>query len=227
MSMPGTGSASTARQSAKPGARAVEAPARRAGRPPLSDAQKAQVRLEIAMAAVRLFREHGLDGTSAAQIAEAVGISPRTLWRYCASKEECVAPLLASGLDRLVESLRRWPADRPLAQAADDTEWFAATSATRLELTVELMRIARVEPAIYAVWTHSYAEAVDPIAAVLALRFGHERAGLQVKVQAAMLVAALHQGMRDYVSRPAGESGPSLEELLRTAARIAFAAIEG
>jgi AcrR family transcriptional regulator len=224
--MPGTGAASAAREGAKPGTRAAEAPTRRAGRPPLSDAQKARVRLEIAMAAVRLFREHGVDGTSAAQIAEAVGISPRTLWRYCASKEECVAPLLDSGLDRLVETLRRWPADRPLAQAADDTEWFAATSAARLELTVELMRIARVEPAINAVWTRSYAEAVDPIAAVLARRFGRASAGLRVKVQAAMLVAALHQGMQDYVWRPAGEPGPSLEESLRSAARIAFAAIE-
>jgi AcrR family transcriptional regulator len=186
------------------------------------------MRLEIAMAAVRLFAEHGVDGTSAAQIAEAVGISPRTLWRYCASKEEAVAPLLTSGLDRLVDSLRRWPPARPLAEAADDTGWFVAgTSATRLALTVELMRIARVEPAINAVWTRSFAEAVDPVAAVLAARFGSERAGLRVKVQAAMLLAAMHEGMRDYIWRPAGESGPPLEDTLRSAARIAFAAMEG
>ncbi|HEX4790357.1 MAG TPA: TetR/AcrR family transcriptional regulator [Actinospica sp.] len=199
---------------------------RGAGRPPLSESHKARIRLEIATAAVRLFAEHGVDGTSAAQIAEAVGISPRTLWRYCASKEEAVAPLLAAGLDRLVDSLRRWPASRPLAEAADDTDWFAGTSAVRLALTVELMRIARVEPAINAVWTRSFAEAVDPVAAVLAARFGREPAGLRVKVQAAMLMAAMHEGMRDYIWRPAGESGPSLEDTLRSAARIAFAAIE-
>jgi AcrR family transcriptional regulator len=185
------------------------------------------MRLEIAMAAVRLFAEHGVDGTSAAQIAEAVGISPRTLWRYCASKEESVAPLLVSGLDRFVDSLRRWPAGRPLVEVADNTEWFGDTSAARLALTVELMRIARDEPAINAVWTRSYAEAVDPIAAVLAARFGREPAELQVKVQAAMLMAAMHQGMRDYVWRPADEPGPPLEQTLRSAARIAFAAVEG
>jgi AcrR family transcriptional regulator len=185
------------------------------------------MRLEIAVAAVRLFAAQGVDGTSAAQIAEAVGISPRTLWRYCPSKEECVAPLLVSGMERLVDSLRRWPADRPLVQAADNTEWFGDTSATRLALTVELMRIARVEPAINAVWTRTYSEAVDPIAAVFAARFGRDSSELRVKVQAAMLMAAMHQGMRDYVWRPADQPGPSLEDTLRSAARIAFAAIEG
>ena len=200
---------------------------RRAGRPPLTESHKAQTRLEIAMAAVRLFAEHGVDATSAAQIAEAVGISPRTLWRYCPSKEECVAPLLVSGLDRLVDSLRRWPADRPLVEAADNTEWFAETSAQRLALTVQLMRIARVEPAINAVWTRSYAEAVDPIAAVLAARAGRAPTDLRMKVQAAMLMAAMHQGMRDYVRRSPRAPGPELEQTLRAAARIAFAAIEG
>lgn len=199
---------------------------RRAGRPPLSESRRAQTRMEIATAAVRLFAEHGVDGTGVAQIAEAVGISPRTLWRYCPSKEECVTPLLLSGLDRLVESLREWPAQRPLVEAADNTEWFAETSAQRLELTVALMRIARVEPAINALWTRTYAEAVDPIADVLAERFGRAPGELLVKVQAAMLMAAMHEGMRDFIWRPQGVSGPSLEATLRAAARIAFAAME-
>lgn len=201
-------------------------PARRAGRPPLSESRKAQTRLKIATAAVRLFAEHGVDGTSAAQIADAVGISLRTLWRYCPSKEECVAPLLTTGLDRLVESLRRWPADRALADAADDAGWFADSTSERVRLTVQLMRIARTEPALAAVWTRVYSEAVAPIAAVLAARGGCAPDELRVKVRAAMLVAALHHGMRDYVWRPAGRGGPSLEDTVRAAARIAFAAIE-
>lgn len=215
-------------QSEGAGGRSGQSEGRRgAGRPPLSESRRAQTRMEIATAAVRLFAQHGVDGTGVAQIAEAAGISPRTLWRYCPSKEECVAPLLHSGLDRLVASLRAWPSDRPLVEAADNTEWFAQTSAQRLELTVELMRIARVEPAINALWTRTYADAVDPIADVLAARFGRAPGELRVKVQAAMLMAAMHEGMRDFIWRPEGVPGPSLEESLRTAARIAFAAMEG
>src|SRR4051794_4803933 len=108
---------------------AAAEPARRGGgRPPLTESRKDEIRLKIATEAVRLFTEHGLEGTSVAQIAEAAGIATRTLWRYFPSKEACAAPLLAFGLDRFTSYVRDWPADRPLAGAADDTAWFSDAS---------------------------------------------------------------------------------------------------
>jgi AcrR family transcriptional regulator len=198
--------------------------ARRGGRPPLTEPRKAQIRLEIAMAAVRLFTEHGLDGTSIAQIAEAAGISTRTLWRYFPSKEECAAPLLSFGLDRFTSYVRAWPVDRPLVEAADETDWITADSTTRLLLTLDLFRLTRTEPALDAVWTRCYSEAVGPMGAALAERYGHEPTELRVKVKAAMLLSAIHQAMKDYISRAPGEHGLSLEDTIRTATRIGFAA---
>jgi AcrR family transcriptional regulator len=205
---------------------AQQAPARRGGRPPLTESRKAQIRLEIAMAAVRLFTEHGLDGTSVAQIAEAVGISTRTLWRYFPRKEDCAAPLLSFGLDNLARSLRAWPADRPLVEAADDTDWFSGTSAPRLLLVLDLMRLTSTEPALDAVWIRCYSDAVAPLAAVLAGRLGHRPDDLEAKVKASMLLASMHQAMRHHLSRAPGERGPSLEDTIRFAARIGLAAVE-
>ena len=206
--------------------RTAQAPARRGGRPPLTESRKAQIRLEIAMAAVRLFTEHGLDGTSVAQIAEAVGISTRTLWRYFPRKEDCAAPLLSFGLDRLTRHVQVWPADRPLVEAADDTEWFSDTSTTRLLLVLDLLRLTCTEPALDAVWIRCYSDAVGPLATVLAERLGYTPGDLRARVKASMLMAATHQAMRHYLSRAPGEHGPSLEDTIRIAARIGLAAVE-
>ena len=201
--------------------------ARRGGRPPLTESRKDEIRLEIAMAAVRLFTEHGLDGTSVAQIAEAAGISTRTLWRYFPSKEACAAPLLSFGLDRFASFVRAWPADRPLIEAADDTTWFSDTSTTRLLLVLDLLRLTCTEPLLDAVWIRCYAEAVAPLAAVLAERFGLGPEGdLEMRVKSSMLLASMHQAMRHYLARLPGEPGLSLEDTIRAAARMGFAAAD-
>lgn len=47
---------------------------------------------DIAAAAVQLFEEHGVAGTTVEQIAAAAGVSSRTVFRYCRTKEHAVIP---------------------------------------------------------------------------------------------------------------------------------------
>ncbi|HTJ69148.1 MAG TPA: helix-turn-helix domain-containing protein [Actinospica sp.] len=202
------------------------APARRGGRPPLSESRKEEIRLEIAMAAVRLFTEHGLDGTSAAQIADAAGISTRTLWRYFPSKEACAAPLISIGLDRFATMVRAWPKDRPLVELAEDASWFSETSAPRLLLLLDLLRLTCTEPALDMVWVRSFSEAVQPLADVLGERFGLPGDDLRMKVKASMALASTHQALRHYAGRAPGALGPSLEDTLRAGAQIGLAAVD-
>lgn len=61
--------------------------------------------------AADLFWRHGVDGTSGDAIAEASGLSKRTVWRYFRSKEACVEPLLLATELRFVALLREWPPD--------------------------------------------------------------------------------------------------------------------
>jgi AcrR family transcriptional regulator len=80
---------------------------RRSGRK--SEQRHQRIRLEISREAARLFWEHGVAATSGEQIANAVGISVRTLWRYFRNKESCAEPVLAQDVEEFVAVLRRWP----------------------------------------------------------------------------------------------------------------------
>ena len=48
------------------------------------------IRTELTAVAVRLFTEHGFAETTARDIAQAVGVSERTFFRYFTSKEDVV-----------------------------------------------------------------------------------------------------------------------------------------
>lgn len=54
------------------------------------EASKRQKRFAIRVAALQLFREHGLAGVTVEQIAQMADVSPRTFFNYFATKEECV-----------------------------------------------------------------------------------------------------------------------------------------
>ncbi len=60
--------------------------------------QRGAVRSAITDAATELFLERGYDATTADDVAAAVGVSVRTLFRYMATKEEMLlGPMTASG----------------------------------------------------------------------------------------------------------------------------------
>lgn len=77
----------------------------------MSDRRRTLQRLEISRAAIRLFGEHGVAATGGEQIAEAVGLSARTFWRWFRTKESCVEPVLSLATDAFTASLARWPDD--------------------------------------------------------------------------------------------------------------------
>ena len=58
--------------------------------PRLTERRQMQTRNEILDAALALFREHGFEATSVAQIAEAAGVSRRTVYRYYPVKDDLI-----------------------------------------------------------------------------------------------------------------------------------------
>jgi AcrR family transcriptional regulator len=71
------------------------------------------IRNELTAAAVQLFSEHGFAETTGRQIAEAVGVSERTFFRYYASKED----VILGALDELGAQLASRLAARPAHEA--------------------------------------------------------------------------------------------------------------
>ena len=168
-------------------------PSGRTGRPPLTEERKAEIRLEIARAAVDLFVAQGVAATTGEQIARAAGISARTLWRYFPTKESCVRPLFSAGIEAIAARLRAWPPGRPLREAFEDglPAHHRLTGGTDHATVGQLLRLARGEPGLRGVWLQSYDEAEPAFARALAERAALPPGSLRPAIQAAMLNAAL------------------------------------
>ncbi|GKQ41822.1 TetR/AcrR family transcriptional regulator [Streptomyces sp. A012304] len=183
----------------------MPAPRGRTGRPPLTDERKAEIRLEIARAAVDLFVDQGVTATTGEQIGQAVGVSARTVWRYFPSKESCVSPLFSAGIDVMAGALRRRRPGRPLAEAfaplleADQRFLVGPDPAT----LAALIRLTRAEPGLRAVWLQTYDEAEPVFARALAEAAGLAPDDPRAAIQAAMFNAALRTAVEHYAWRAA------------------------
>ncbi len=164
----------------------------RRGRPPVSDEQRQQQRLDISRHAVRLFAEQGVAATSGEQIARAAGVSERTLWRYFPTKESCVEPLLTKMIDAFQAVLRVWPPDLELTEhlRAAYTPVLDSSNAD-IAAVLAVVRMTHDEPALRAVYLMLRERSEDTFTEVLAHRMGVPPDTFEVRVQAAAMNAAL------------------------------------
>lgn len=183
----------------------------------MSERRKALVREQIARAAVALFTERGLTATTGADIAEAVGMSTRTLWRYFPTKESCVRPLLTSGLDRIAEHMRTWPRGTSLVDHLESRGAFTE-EADRFEAPVsDLIRMTQQEPDIMAVWLQVHHSAEQVFAEILAERDGGDSDALAARIRASTLNAALRVAAEQGADRQVLVDPPMLGEIIRFA----------
>ncbi|MCP2168608.1 transcriptional regulator, TetR family [Goodfellowiella coeruleoviolacea] len=189
------------------------------GRPPMTERRKDIIRLQIATAALELFKAQGVAATSGEQIADRLGISTRTLWRYCPSKEGCVQPLLTHAIGVVIEKLRAWPRDVPLVEhllhESDLTEQVPQS-------TLDLARLTRTEPALRAVWMQTYLEAENAFAEAIAERTGQPADALETRVLAGMLNAALRIAVEQHAWLTADDPDAARESSMTDATRVAL-----
>jgi AcrR family transcriptional regulator len=79
----------------------------------LREVSRRAVRARIGEVAARLFAEQGFDATTVDEIADAVGMSQRTFFRYFASKEDAALDDFARESDDFLHRLTARPADEP------------------------------------------------------------------------------------------------------------------
>ncbi|HEV2362828.1 MAG TPA: TetR/AcrR family transcriptional regulator [Caulobacteraceae bacterium] len=72
---------------------------------PLSDEDIEKFRERLIDAAERLFAEHGPEAVTMRQLADTVGVSPMTPYRYFKDKEEILAAARARGYERFAQTL--------------------------------------------------------------------------------------------------------------------------
>ncbi len=198
----------------------------RRGRPRLTERRKEQTRLDIAREAVRLFTAQGVSATSVAEIAAAADVSVRTLWRYFATKESCVAPLLTTGVEVVAARLRDVSPTAALDELLDSETAF--TREDDLADVLALVRLTRHESALRGEWLRAHRDAEPAFADSLAERLGASPQDLAVKIRAATINAALRVAVEDYAERVSSRT-PRRDEfdtLLREAWRVAAAGFD-
>jgi AcrR family transcriptional regulator len=152
-----------------------------------------QARLAVSRIACALFWERGVAGTSGDDIAEAAGLSTRTIWRYFRSKESCVEPLLAKSADRFLASARRWPHELSLSEhlAADAIAHPLSPQDIEDELSaVRLATMTATEPALRSAYLMVHDRMEQGLIPVIADRLGLSEDDLTVRLCAAAVTGA-------------------------------------
>jgi AcrR family transcriptional regulator len=160
----------------------------------MSEQRHQRIRLEISREAARLFWEQGVAATSGEQIANAVGISVRTLWRYFRNKESCAEPVLAQDVEEFVAVLRRWP--REISLETHLVEW--ATNRPKDpdrraydEAVIEMTVLGEKEPDLRAALLMTNDRIERELVEIIAERLRRPTNDLEVRLHAAATTAVL------------------------------------
>ncbi|WP_228034149.1 TetR/AcrR family transcriptional regulator [Streptomyces spongiae] len=167
----------------------------RAG-PGMSEQRRRRIRLEISREASRLFWEQGVTATSGDQIAEAVGLSTRTIWRHFRSKESCAEPIISHGVEWEMAALRRWKPELSLEDHLATEISRYAREADRVEraddaLAVKMIALADREPALRTTWLMACDQMERELAGIIAGRLNLPADDIRVQVHAAAASGAL------------------------------------
>ncbi|MFI6931673.1 TetR family transcriptional regulator [Streptomyces sp. NPDC050287] len=157
---------------------------RQAGEPPaegLRERKKRLTRQRLSDTATEMFLEHGFDGVRVAEIAQACGVSEKTVFNYFPSKESLILDLDETTMTTLRTGLAvpdRHPIDAVLRVLSDElhgmTSWIAAQddpvqAAARIRRFRELIRST---PSLRAYHRDMTDRLIDVAAEALAQRTG-------------------------------------------------------
>ncbi|GAA1932437.1 TetR/AcrR family transcriptional regulator [Streptomyces durmitorensis] len=161
----------------------------------MSERRRHRLRLEISREASRLFWAQGVDATSGDQIADAVGLSTRTIWRHFRSKESCAEPIVTQGVEWEMRTLRDWPANLSLEDhlAAEVARHHNAADAGEQAdtlLAIKMIRLADHEPPIRTAWLMACDQVEREMTAIIAKRLGRPADEFAMRLYGAAASAA-------------------------------------
>ncbi|KQT02821.1 hypothetical protein ASG42_25355 [Rhizobium sp. Leaf391] len=172
--------------------------------------------INVARCAARLFLEKGVAETSGDEIAEAAGISRRTLWRYFRTKESCIEPLFALTSQRFAEKLAKWPLEISVERFLEIAYDFSEIHTREIEdgkLVVHLIARLDEEPALLEPFFMATRMTEIAMARVIAFRLDMSPTEFEVRLCAAAVAAAMRV-IDETISRAAVKYGqiPTVEE---------------
>jgi AcrR family transcriptional regulator len=153
----------------------------------LRERKKQQTREALARAGIELFVERGYDATTLAEIAEAAGVSTRTIFAYFPSKED----ILFASFQTMREALARALSERPGGKDALTTlREFISFGHTKTELDRKLEQIIGSNETLRSHKRARISQLQDLLAAAIADDLGARPDDFRAQVAAASLTAA-------------------------------------
>ncbi|MFD7431747.1 TetR/AcrR family transcriptional regulator [Streptomyces sp. NPDC059818] len=170
-------------------------PAAPGAQPPmgLRERKKLRTRVAIRQATYRLISEQGYDATTIEQIAEAAEVSPSTVFRYFATKEDIV---LTDEYDPVMAAaLRSRPLDEPPLESLRlmMREALASFMTAEDEELRQRTRLMVEVPAIRARMTETMSDTAKLLSGVVAERAGRSADDLEIRVFIAAVLGALRE----------------------------------
>ncbi|MCX3061165.1 TetR family transcriptional regulator [Streptomyces beihaiensis] len=183
--------------------------------PPLSltERRKAATQLDIARAATELFTEQGPDNTTAEEIARRAGVALRTFYRYFRNKQDAVGPLLAAGGERWRELLAATEPGTSLPEALETAATASlsprdAAAEEGLLRTRALLRAARDDPALRAVWYRVNQESEEKLLPVVARLAAPDADEFELRLTVAAATDAIRVSLEVWAATDGDASGP-------------------
>jgi AcrR family transcriptional regulator len=179
------------------------------------------IRNELTAAAVRLFTEHGFAETTARDIAQAVGVSERTFFRYFASKEDVIVGALDELGVQLANRLAARPANEaPFSALRRSFDVMTEILAKEPEWSLAMMELTREVPSLRARQVEKQDKWATQLADILADRMDTDASvDLRPSLYAATALSALDVAVSHW---DATGRDQSLGEILDRAFTTAF-----
>src|SRR5689334_6151884 len=156
--------------------------------PGLRERKKRETRRALARAGMELFVERGYEATTLADIADAAGVSTRTIFAYFPGKED----ILFASLQAMREALARALAERPPGQDALEAlrEFILSSEHEKTELDLQLDQVIAGDDTLRSHKRARIAQLRELLAAAIADDLGAAPDDLRANLAAASLTAA-------------------------------------
>ncbi len=170
-----------------------------------AERRRARIRATIADTALRLFMSRGYDATTVEDVAAAVDLSPRTVFRYFPFKEDMLREAVHFELTELIAALR----DRPAHEHPADALGRAMVHMwSRMDKDPEevrtLLRLISELPRMRGLLVEASRSGQNALAEALAPRLGQPAVDLSTQVATGCALAALNIVLETWAAMPAG-----------------------
>lgn len=168
----------------------------------------ARTRERILSVATALFIQQGFEETTIDQIAEGADVSPRTFFRYFATKEALLFDDLESRLDDMATLIERRPVGEPIAETMAQVFCAMVDSLQSTpELRALMIRLLQERPSLRSYQRSAIADRAHAhILGVLAERVGQDPDSLELRAVVASVAACFDLALELWIED--GAEGP-------------------